>query len=179
MAKVIKIRIASTDSSEVQKTVSGIGRPNEEINNRFLYQQCGFQSVPYAGSVGLGIADGDNIAIVGTSDTDSNKPAISEEGDVSIHRDSEKYVLLDADTVEIKYDDTTIELNSSGVVIDMDGKLTINNAVEDLAEIMSDLLDKIIAIQTVGSPPQHILWPQSITDLTAIKVRLASLLEAS
>lgn len=177
MAKAIKIRISSTNSSGVQKTVTGIGRPNEEINNRIMFQQCGFQSIPYVGSVGIAIEEGNDVSIVGTSDTDSNKPTISSEGDVSIHKDDEKYVLIDAGKVEIKHDNTTITVNSSGIDLEISGKLTIRNAVEDLAEIMSDLLDKIIAIQTVGSPPQHALWPQSITDLTAIKLRLSNLLE--
>lgn len=179
MAETIKIRISSTNSSGVQKTVSGIGRPNEEINNRILFQQCGFQSIPYAGSVGLAIKEGDSVSVVGTSDTDSNKPTISSEGDVSIHKDDEKYVLIDAGKVEIKHDNTTITVDSSGITFDIAGKITIHNAVEDLAQIVSDLMDKIIAIQTVGSPPQHILWPQSITDFTAIKLRLSNLLEVS
>ena len=58
-------------------------------------------------------------------------------------------------------------------------KLTVNNAVEDLAKLMDDLLQEIINIQTVGSPPQHVLAPASIANLTVIKTRIALLLEES
>jgi len=56
-------------------------------------------------------------------------------------------------------------------------KVVINNDVEDLATLMKDLLNEIIAIQTVGSPPQHVLSPTSITNFTAIKTRIALLLQ--
>lgn len=56
-------------------------------------------------------------------------------------------------------------------------KITINNNIEDLAKLMSDLLDEIIAIQTVGSPPQHFLSPTSIANFTVIKTRMSQLLK--
>jgi len=68
----------------------------------------------------------------------------------------------------------TVTLSASGAT-----KFTVNNAVEDLASLFSDLLDKIIAIQTIGSPVQHVLAPASIVDLTLIKTRIALLLEES
>lgn len=58
-------------------------------------------------------------------------------------------------------------------------KVIINNDIEDLAKLVSDLMDEIIAIQTVGSPPQHVLSPVSIANFTAIKTRMALLLKES
>lgn len=85
-------------------------------------------------------------------------------------------------------DDTELIFNDSKIIIKPDGdiqvdsnsgKVIINNAVEDLAKLMEDLLDEIIGLVTVGSPSTHNLNPASIANFTAIKVRLGNLLKES
>lgn len=68
--------------------------------------------------------------------------------------------------------------NADSVYLSVSGntKLNLTNGIEDLAQLFSDLLDEIIAIQTVGSPPQHVLSPTSITNFTTIKTRISQLL---
>jgi len=76
--------------------------------------------------------------------------------------------------------DNEFVLRSSGYNFHIDitdKKFKITNDVENLATLMKDLLDEIISIQTVGSPPQHVLSPTSITNFTTIKTRIALLLE--
>jgi len=57
------------------------------------------------------------------------------------------------------------------------GKIVVANQIEDLAELVSDLLDELIGLSTTGSPTTHVLSPAVIANLTAIKLRFEQLLE--
>lgn len=77
-------------------------------------------------------------------------------------------------------DDVVVRTENHDFHVDTkSNKVIINNDAESLATLMADLLDEIIAIQTVGSPPQHVLSPTSITNFTTIKTRIATLLKVS
>lgn len=94
---------------------------------------------------------------------------------------NEHSLIENNEDVVLEYDGKKIVLIKGGALqFDIGtNKFIFNNAVEDLAKLMADLLDEIVAIQTVGSPPQHVLAPASIVNFTAIKTRIALLLEES
>jgi phage gp45-like len=58
----------------------------------------------------------------------------------------------------------------------VDGTIVVENQTESLRAIVSDLIDEIVAIQTIGSPANHTVSPASQTNLNAIKTRAESLL---
>jgi hypothetical protein len=82
---------------------------------------------------------------------------------------------------ELIFDNKKIKFIKGGVLqIDTaENKITINNSVEDLAQLISDLIDTIINIVTVGSPPTHTLDPATIAAFNVIKTRFSNLLEVS
>ena len=59
---------------------------------------------------------------------------------------------------------------SASITLQADGKIVIGNQVQQLKTLFNSLLDEIIAIKTVGSPPQHNLSPDSIANFTQIKL---------
>ena len=61
------------------------------------------------------------------------------------------------------------------IVAKTDGTLSATNAAEDAATLIGLLFDKIIGIQTVGSPSNHVLDPATITELTTLKGRFQTL----
>lgn len=69
-------------------------------------------------------------------------------------------------------DNAKIKMNATGLI-------SIFNTAQSLKTIMDDLIDTISGLTTFGSPTNHALSPTVITQLTAIKVRLALLLGVS
>jgi phage gp45-like len=65
----------------------------------------------------------------------------------------------------------------ASLVLGPDGMITAKNETQNLAALMTELLDKILAIQTVGPPPQHTLGPTSVTDFGALKTKFQQLLK--
>lgn len=106
----------------------------------------------------------DAFAIPGLQAFDKNHNLIEDNNDTFLVYNGKKIKLIK---------DGNIQLDAGT------NKITINNAIEDLASLMNDLLSEIIAIQTVGSPPQHVLAPASIVNFTLIQTRIALLLEES
>ena len=63
-----------------------------------------------------------------------------------------------------------------------DGKLSFKNTAStalatNLKAVIDELLDALLAFDTVGPPPAHIVGPTTIGKLTIIKSKIASLLE--
>jgi len=102
-------------------------------------------------------------------------------GELTTPGDNRKFDLSDTfaipGVISFKTAHSLIKSNQTVTLSTGTKKLTINNQIEDFAKLIFDLMDEIIAIQTVGSPPQHVLSPDSIAAFTAIKVRMGLLLE--
>lgn len=95
---VIKIKILSVIESVWQKILSGIGRgAGEEINNRSLYQQVCFTSLPKNGDIGIAIKDGDNISIIATVDKSDDRPVLSGNDKCAMYADKNKYIKMTTD----------------------------------------------------------------------------------
>lgn len=71
-----------------------------------------------------------------------------------------------------------IKLDNNGDIdYVIDGKFAFDNNAEKLKVLIDDLIDEIIAIQTQGSPVNHVLNPSSIANFQSIKNRFANLLK--
>lgn len=93
---------------------------------------------------------------------------------------NEDHLLIENDTdTELIFDDKKIQLIRGGVLkIDTGGnKFAVKNSSEDLAQLIGDLIDAVIAIVTIGSPSSHVLDPATKTALTVLKTRFSTLLE--
>lgn len=77
---------------------------------------------------------------------------------------------------EIYSTDSPATVKKARLKLGSDGLFTIKNDIEVLAIIMSDFIDEINAIQTIGSPANHTISPASQALLEAIKTRLNNLL---
>lgn len=62
--------------------------------------------------------------------------------------------------------------------ISSSGLFEMATSAKSLKGILEKIIDKTAAINTVGSPPQHVVSPDSRAALIAIKAELAQLLEA-
>ncbi len=80
---------------------------------------------------------------------------------------------------ELIFDNKKIQFINDGILkIDTGGnKFAVKNTSEDLAQLISDLIDAVIAIVTIGSPSSHVLDPATKTALTVLKTRFSTLLE--
>ena len=68
---------------------------------------------------------------------------------------------------------------SAGVYLRFkDGKVQLKNQTQSYATIMSDLIDAIVSIVTVGTAATQTLNPASQTALNAVKTRLLQIMEA-
>ncbi len=79
---------------------------------------------------------------------------------------------LNPSTKVITYDGNAIDINAGSL------KVQIKNNAETWATLLSNLIDAIVAIVTVGTATTQTLNPATITALNAIKVRAATLWEA-
>jgi hypothetical protein len=61
--------------------------------------------------------------------------------------------------------------------IDTDALLLFETRSQSLKKILDEILDEVSAIQTKGAPPQHVVSPDSIQKLQAIKQEIAKLLK--
>lgn len=94
MTIAIKVKIGDIADGDAQKIYSAIGRAGEEISERSYYQHTGFTSIPKAGNVGIVLIEGDNLSMIATTDEKTDRPALSDEGDVAIYADEEKYIKI-------------------------------------------------------------------------------------
>lgn len=113
--RVIKCGISSVTDGDFQKVVNGIGRSNEEINNRSYFQHVGFSSIPPAGSVGILIEDGDNLTLIASADPIANRPTLSNEKDAAMYADADKYIKILANgDIEAANNNNKIILKANG-----------------------------------------------------------------
>ena len=61
--------------------------------------------------------------------------------------------------------------------VDVDALIMFETANQSLKEILDTLINEITAIQTQGSPSQHVISPVSMQKLSAIKTKIAQLLK--
>jgi hypothetical protein len=61
--------------------------------------------------------------------------------------------------------------------ISEDSLFTFKNSEQNLKGILDKMIDEIAAIQTQGSPPQHVVSPVSVNKIQAIKQDIAKLLK--
>jgi len=78
------------------KLVTGTGNA-DQILERPMFQACGFTSIPKAGTLALTSIERDQVIVIGTQDTVSDRPVLSSEKDVAIYADADKYIKISAD----------------------------------------------------------------------------------
>lgn len=111
----MKVKIVDVTDGDYQKIFNAIGRPNEELNNRSYFQHVGFSSIPKAGTIGIVIKDGDNYTMIATTDESADRPALSNELDMCIYADADKYIkILATGEIEIANDNNKITLKENG-----------------------------------------------------------------
>ena len=88
-------------------------------------------------------------------------------------------LITDNNNLEIIFDNKIITFVKDGV-LKIDSKtdrITIMNTAEDLATLISDLIDTIINLVTVGSPTTQTLDPATKVFFQTMKTRFSNLLE--
>lgn len=124
---LIKTKISSVADGANQKIYNGIGRANEELNNRSYFQHVGFSSIPRANAVGIVLSEDDTYSMIATTDTSSDRPVLSSAGDVCIYADADKFVKVAADgAITIINDNGSIVLKANGQIDLNNGNLTVD-----------------------------------------------------
>jgi phage gp45-like len=112
---MFKCIITDVTDGDYQKVVNALGRPNEQIVNRSYFQHVGFTSIPPEGSIGIIIHEDNNLSMIATADPATNRPALTNERDVAVYADANKYIKIDVDgKIEIKNNNNTITLKANG-----------------------------------------------------------------
>lgn len=116
MISVIKCKITSVVDGIFQKIYSAIGKTAADtITDRSYFQHVGFTSLPRADAVGIVLKDGQTLTMIATSDQDTDRPAMSAEGDCAVYADADKYVKIDAGgEITVKNNNNTITLKANG-----------------------------------------------------------------
>jgi hypothetical protein len=83
----------------------------------------------------------------------------------------ETVILYEDDTVVIMYDGEVVTVNAGSK------KVRVKNDNQNLATLIGELMDDILALQTAGSPAAHVLAPASTSQFNALKTKFDSLLE--
>ena len=123
---LIKVKIISVADDTNQKKFTALGRANEEFNDRSYYQHVGFSSIPRVDANGIVIKSGETYTMVATTDKSSNRPVLSNAGDVVVYADADKYIKVAVDgAITIINDNGSIKLKATGQVDINDGNLTI------------------------------------------------------
>ena len=108
------------------KLVTGTGNA-DQILERPMFQACGFTSIPKAGTLALTSIERDQVIVIGTQDTVSDRPVLSSEKDVAIYADADKYIKIEADgKITLANDNGTIVLEANGQVNINSGNLTVD-----------------------------------------------------
>lgn len=128
--RVFKCKITDVTDGDYQKKINAIGRPNEEINNRSYFQHVGFTSIPPAGSVGILIAEGDNLTVIASADPIASRPTLSNQKDVAMYADADKYIKILANG------DIEASNNNNKIVLKANGDIELGSA--DLANLVKD-----------------------------------------
>jgi len=156
------ISIASTeietiDRAEGPSVVATASGDAERGLDAEVYAAHGFVSRPSKKTKGVRIRIGSLSIIIGAYTYSVDPPA---------NPGATKVYSTDADGSEKAF-----------MLLDSDGKIGIKNAAENLAGLINDLINEILAIQTFGSPTNHALMPTSIANLTAIGERFKLLVK--
>ncbi len=119
--EIIKI-IASEDVADgsSHKLLTGTGRLNEEIAARPLYQQVGFTSLPKSGTRHVGVLDGNQVTIIASTDTEDDRPVLSDAGDCAVYASKTVYIKIEAGG------DITIDNGSGMVELKSNGQVQLN-----------------------------------------------------
>jgi hypothetical protein len=83
----------------------------------------------------------------------------------------ETVILYEDDNVVIMYDGEVVTVNAGS------RKVRVKNDNKNLATLIDELMDDILALQTAGSPAEHVLAPESTSKFNALKTKFDSLLE--
>jgi phage gp45-like len=124
---MIKVKIISVTDDDYQKLFTAIGRGNEEFNNRSYFQHAGFTSIPKVNTVGIVFEEGNTYTMVATADPLADRPTLTNEKDVAIYADANKYIKISADgTIEVSNGNGNITMSASGDVDINNGNLTVD-----------------------------------------------------
>lgn len=94
-----------------------------------------------------------------------------EDGDAALYTgEGSRIVLREAGGVEI-----TLKGKGKLKIIGEDGTFYLANGQNNLCKILTGLIDKIKAMQTMGSPPSHTVSPVSQQELEAYKAEVKKL----
>lgn len=82
---------------------------------------------------------------------------------------------VDPGEKEIYSTDSPATTKKARMKFGADGLITIKNEIEVLITVLSDFIDEIKNIQTIGSPANHTVSPASQALLDAIKIRFENI----
>lgn len=112
---VEKVNIVSVSEDDLNKIFSAIGMGSGEYTNRSFYQHVGFTSKPKPDTIGLVLKSGDNYTMIASTDSKTDRPELSNDKDVAIYSDADKYVKINAGgDIEISNNNNTITLKANG-----------------------------------------------------------------
>lgn len=163
------MRLSETDSFQFEQRGQAPGQAinvkNKEGSEVQFVTETEFYQLP---GIASGPTKGDRLTI------------IQLEGGYEVAVASHNYrigVSIQPGQVKIFSTDASGQIKQAEIFLDNDGKIKISNSSESIKDVLFDLIDKLIALKTFGSPANHTVDPSSVTDLTAIKTRLGSILK--
>lgn len=111
----------------------------------------------------------------------SEKGTIYKDGSYTFH-DKDGNIIINTVTKGLKAynDNATLEIKNTGevsIIIGSAEKVIIKNSAQSLLTVMNELIDDIVGLTTIGSPPTHTLDPGTIAKLNATKQKLGLLLK--
>jgi phage gp45-like len=113
--RITKVKIVSVADGDSQKLYSAIGNAGEEFTDRIYYQHSGLSSIPKAGDMGVVLSDGNNHTMISTSDNLTDRPELSNEGDVCIYSDADKFIKVLANgNILISNNNNSVTLKTNG-----------------------------------------------------------------
>jgi hypothetical protein len=123
------------------------------------------------------ITDGDGMKIIidaakKTITLDNGKKSVVTlvEGKITVDNGVKSIVTLEEEKITVDNGKMQVILNGE--------KAAIKNNSKSLFTVLDTLLQNLIAMKTMGPPPQHVVSPDTIAKIQQDKADLAALLEA-
>lgn len=126
----------------------------------------------------------DAVAIPGLQAT--TFPNISDLEGLSLHHDSKIVITTEKTTITVDEDKITLDNGKNKIeindTIDFEstgtGTMKIGNSIATLGKILSDLLDDLAGMTTVGSPATHTVNPSDIAKFQQLKATVGQVFDS-
>lgn len=126
----------------------------------------------------------DAIAIPGLQANEF--PAINDKEGFSIHHDEKIVITTEKSTITVEGDKITFDNGKNKFELDDkidlesigSGTMKIGNSIATLGKILSDLLDDLAGMTTVGSPATHTVNPSDIAKFQQLKVTVGQVFDS-